>query len=114
MQYFTPPDENSSFTRVVLDGEEYLLRFDYNYKGEYWTFGFYKDENTPIVANIKVVPLFPVNYYFNKLVTVPQGIFGVITNKERIGRKDFVNGNAQFFYATNEEVEAVRKETGNV
>jgi hypothetical protein len=113
MQYFTPPDENSSFTRIVLDGNEYLLRFDYNYKGEYWTFGIYENEDTPIVANIKVVPMFPVNYYFNKLVNVPNGIFGVITNKEKIGRNDFIDGNAQFFYATDEEVEAALEEVEN-
>ena len=34
------PEYNDSFSRVVLNGKEYLIRFSYNYEGNYWTLGF--------------------------------------------------------------------------
>ena len=63
MVYFTPPDKNDSFTRIILDGDEYLFRFSYNYEGEFWTLGIYQSEEAPIVAGMKITPCFPVNWY---------------------------------------------------
>ena len=34
-----PPDLHDSFSRVVLNNTEYLIRFTYNDAGDYWTFG---------------------------------------------------------------------------
>ena len=105
MEYFTPPDQNDSLTRIVLDGAEYLFRFSYNYVGNYWSMGIYQNEDTPIVANIKIVPQFPINWHLRQFVNLPNGVLGVVTKLDRIGRDDFVNGNAQFVYITKDEVE---------
>ena len=35
---------------------------------------------------------------FYSLTKMPSGIFGVMTKLDRIGRKDFVDGNAQFIF----------------
>lgn len=103
MVYFTPPDKNDGLTRIVLDGDEYLFRFSFNYEGQFWTLGVYENENTPIVAGIKITPCFPVNWYFRQYIKLPKGILGVVTRLEKIGRQDFVNGNAQFVYITKDE-----------
>ena len=50
------PEYNDSFSRVVLSGKEYLIRFSYNYAGNYWTFGIYDGNRSPYVAGIKIVP----------------------------------------------------------
>ena len=41
------PEYNDSFSRVVLNGKEYLIRFSYNYEGNYWTFGSYYGNGSP-------------------------------------------------------------------
>lgn len=97
MVYFNPPDMNDSFTRVVLEGTEYLARFTYNNDGDYWTFGLYKTEDEPIITSLKVVPCFPINHYF-KHSDMPDGIFGVLTKQDRVGRNAFVSGDAQFVF----------------
>lgn len=103
MVYFTPPDKNDCFTRIVLDGEEYLFRFSYNYEAGFWTMGIYQNETTPIVAGMKILPTFPVNWYFRQYIEMPKGILGVVTKLDKIGRDDFTNGNAQFVYITYDE-----------
>lgn len=103
MVYFTPPDKNDSFTRIVLDGDECLFRFSYNYTGGFWVMGIYQNENLPIVAGMKILPSFPVNWYFRQYVELPKGVLGVITKLDKIGREDFVNGKAQFVYVTYDE-----------
>ena len=39
----TPPDMHDSFSRVVLNNTEYLIRFTYNDTGDYCTFGLYDE-----------------------------------------------------------------------
>ena len=81
MVYFTPPDKNDSFTRIILDGDEYLFRFSYNYEGEFWTLGI----------------------YLRQYIKLPKGVLGVMTQLDKIGRNDFIDGNAQFVYVTYDE-----------
>ncbi len=103
------PDMNDSFSRVVIKGREYLLRLTYNSSGDYWTFGLYLSEDTPIVTAIKIVPNFPLNRYF-RTSDMPDGIFGVLTSLARVGRNAFVSGEAQFVFIPSEELtEEVRK-----
>ncbi len=97
------PDMNDSFSRVVLQGREYLLRLTYNDTGDFWTFGLYRSEDDPIITEIKIVPCFPLNRYFDTS-DMPDGIFGAITNLERVGRNAFVNGEAQFVFIPTEEL----------
>ncbi len=93
----TVPDYNDSFSRVVLDGSEYLLRFTWNETAKFWNFGVYDMEENPIVSSMKVLPSCPLSvWHMNS--QMPFGEFGVITDLDRIGRNDFINGKAQFVY----------------
>lgn len=104
MIYFTPPDSNDCFTRIVFGEKEYLFKFSFNYSVGCWTMGIYEDESTPIVSSIKVVPDFPLTFFY-KLAVLPDGVLGVITTLERVGRDDFTNGNAKFIFVSTEELE---------
>ncbi len=96
------PDMNDSFSRVLLDGTEYLLRFTWNDTKGRWYFGVYTVLREPIVQGLKLVPQFPVNMqYIDK--RLPPGIFGVYTNLEAVGRSDFTNGKAIFAYVSSKE-----------
>lgn len=91
------PDMNDSISRVVLAGTAYLIRFTYNDTCDYWKFSLYNAQNEPIVLGIKIVPRFPLNVFYG-VTKLPDGVFGVMTKLDRIGRKDFLNGNAQFVF----------------
>ena len=109
MIYIQPPDMNDSFSRLVLKGKEYLARFTYSCTDDSWTFGLYKGTDEPIISGIKLVPYFPINRYF-KTKDMPDGIFGVITKLERVGKDAFTSGDAKFvFIPTDELTEGARK-----
>lgn len=105
MIYFTPPDNNDCLTRIVLNSKEYVFHFSYNYSADFWTMGIYENYTVPIVTCIKVVPQYPLNCYF-EMAELPDGVIFVETTLERIGRKDFVNGNARFVFVSNDELDA--------
>lgn len=84
----TVPDYNDSFSRVVLAGKEYLIRFSYNFSGDYWTFGIFDHNRNPYVQGIKIVPNSPLNF-FSLCHGLPEGLFGALSTKQNIGRDDF-------------------------
>ena len=109
MVYIQPPDMNDSFSRLVLQGKEYLVRFTYSYTDDSWTFGIYKETSVPIITGIKLVPCFPINRYFHTS-DMPDGVFGVLTALDRVGRTAFSNGDAKFvFIPADELTEGVAK-----
>ena len=63
----------------------------------------YKTEDEPIITAIKIVPCFPLNRYFHS-DDMPDGIFGVLTQLERVGRKAFTSGDAQFVFIPSDEL----------
>lgn len=91
------PDKNDSMSRIVLKDKSYQIRFTYNDTKDYWKFSLYTAQNEPIVVGIKIVPQFPLNVFYG-VTRLPDGVFGVMTNLDRIGRKDFANGNAKFIF----------------
>lgn len=91
------PDMNDSTSRVVLAGIPYQIRFTYNDTKDYWKFSLYNAQSEPIALGIKIVPQFPLNL-FHGLSKLPSGVFGVMTKLGRVGRNDFVSGNAQFIF----------------
>ncbi len=103
MQYITPPDLNDSFVRVVLGGRECLLRFTFNTTYGYWSFGVYDQEEIPIVAMTKIVPNSPLTFFYENR-DLPSGVFGVITDLEKVGRNDFINGKALFAFIPFEDL----------
>lgn len=92
------PDMNDSVSRISLGGKQYQLRFTYNDSCGYWTFGLSDSLGNPIRIGIKIVPKMPLNLFCGTL-DMPQGVFGVLTDLENIGRNDFINGKAKFIYA---------------
>lgn len=107
--YIKAPDHNDSLSRVVLDGKEYLIRFTYNARSDYWTFGLYELDETPLIACVKIVPNFPLTYFCSK-TNLPNGVFGCLTNKSHIGRNSFVNDEAVFVFVPMEDLEEEEEE----
>ncbi len=99
MEYLViePPDYNDSFSRVILNGTEYFLRFTWNDLAARWMFGVYDSQKNPLIEGIKVVPSCPLNLFCDN-TSLPGGVFGVITENEAVGRNDFLNGLAQFIF----------------
>ena len=91
------PDMNDSVSRIVLNGVAYQIRFTWNDTGGYWKFSVYDPQSQPIVVGIKIVPRFPINLFYG-VTRLPSGVFGVMTKLDRIGRRDFVDGNATFVF----------------
>jgi len=91
------PNLHDSFSRVILDGTQYLIRFTYNDTAQSWSFGVYTMQQEPIAVGIKLVPRFPLNLQIIDR-RFPTGIFGVYSNFDTIGRNDFLEGKATFSY----------------
>ena len=96
------PDMNDSFSRIALDGKQYLIRFTYNDTADRWSFGLYTIQKEPLVVGMRIVPQFPLNIQFANY-GLPPGVFGVYTDLLAVGRKDFVNGKAVFAYISNNQ-----------
>lgn len=91
------PDMNDSISRIVLLGKQYQIRFTWNDTGGFWSFGLMDSLGTPLLIGIKIVPQFPLNLFYGT-ENLPLGVFAALTEKDRIGRQDFVNGKAQFVF----------------
>lgn len=90
------PQEHDSFSELTINGERLLLRFTYNDTFDYWTFGVYELNRTPIIAGLKIVPNFPMNLYI-KLRRLGNTGFIATSKQQRIGHRDFWDGAAQFW-----------------
>ncbi len=97
------PDMNDSFSRIVLDGKEILLRFTYCVSGGYWLFGVYTLDEKPIVASMKIVPDSPLNIWYRD-DRMPMGTFGAVSDNEIIGRNSFLNGEAEFVFLSHKDL----------
>lgn len=98
------PDLNDSFSRVVLGGTQYLIRFTWNDAAQRWSFGLFTMQKQPLAQGIRMVPRFPLNL---QIVDddFPNGVFGVYTDSQTVGRNDFKGGKATFaFVPANQEV----------
>ncbi len=94
------PDMNDSLSRIVLMNTPYYIRFTYNDTEDYWKFGVYDSKQNPLVIGIKIVPQFPLNLFYGAS-KLPDGVFGVYTKKDRVGRNDFLDGTAKFVFIPN-------------
>lgn len=95
------PQMNDSFSRIILGGVEYQLRFTYNDTFDYWTFGIYNQNKEPLIVGLKIVPGFPLNLFANNSPDIPNGFFIAKSNKEKIGHNDFYDGSASFYFIDN-------------
>ena len=67
--------------------------------GGYWSFGLSDALGEPIVMGVKVVPRFPLNVFYYGVAELPMGVFGVMTELDKVGRADFREGRASFIFA---------------
>ncbi len=104
MLYIDVPDMNDSISTLSIDGKEYGLRFTYNEKYDYWSFGLYDENDNPIIAMTRIVPNFPILHYYTDS-NIPDGIFGCVSDSKTVGRYAFVNKTAEFIYIPNIELE---------
>ena len=91
------PDMNDSFSRVVLDKVQYLIRFTWNDTAGRWSFGLYTMQKEPVATGIRLVPRFPLNLQVVD-ERFPDGVFGVYSDFDNVGRRDFIEGKAVFSY----------------
>lgn len=100
--YVDIPHYNDCFCRVVIRRKPYMLRFSYHKATDCWTFGIHDLQYNPIVQGIKVVPGIPLNIqYIDE--ALPPVYWGVKTKLDRVGYRDFWDGNAEFFYVEKPE-----------
>lgn len=93
------PDMNDSLSAIIIDKKEYLLRFTYNEISDCWSFGIYDSEENPLMGLTRIVPNYPITHFCN-IDGLPAGVFGAVRRDgiDKIGRRDFAEGNAQFVY----------------
>lgn len=103
MIYIKVPDMNDSMSNISIDGKEYVIRFTYNERNDYWSFGLYDIHKNPIIAMTRIVPNFPIFHYYTD-TDIPDGTFGCISDSETVGRQSFNNKTAEFVFIPNSEV----------
>lgn len=104
MLYINVPNMNDSVSNIRIEGKEYKIRFTYNEKFDYWSFGIMDKDNNPIIAMTKIVPNFPIFHYYTD-TNIPQGIFGCISDKQTVGRNAFTDKTAEFIFIPLKELE---------
>ena len=102
MLYIKVPDMNDSMSTLTIDGREYTLRFTYNEKYDYWSFGLYDGNRDPVITMVRIVPNFPV-FHFCTGADLPDGIFGCLSDLDIVGRNAFCDNTAEFVYIPNSE-----------
>lgn len=103
MLYIQVPDRNDSMSMLSIDGVVYLLRFTYNERYDYWSFGLYDEKENPILAMTRIVPNFPLLHFYTD-TALPDGIFGCISDLDTVGREAFQEQTAEFIYIPNREL----------
>lgn len=87
---------------VILDGKNYVLRIQWNTRGEFWSMSIYDGNETLLRAGIKLVQWYPLREQYNNPELPPGEFVLVDTSKEaslEIGRHDFGSGrNVELWY----------------
>lgn len=109
MLYIEVPDMNDSMSSINIDDTEYYIRFTYNERHDYWSFGIYDEDEEPIIAMTKIVPGFSLLRYY-KDSRLPDGAFGCLSDTDKVGRSAFNDVTAEFVYIPNSELETLKEE----
>lgn len=109
MLFIEVPDMNDSMSTIVIDNVEYNLRFTYNEKYDYWSFGIYDENEEPIIGMTRIVPSFNLLHYYTD-TALPDGVFGCLSDCDTVGRGAFNNLTAEFVYIPNAELSELKEE----
>ena len=91
------PDRNDATMRVNLDGTYYYLRTTWDDYGQCWALSVYAGEMNLLIGMERLTPGAIWNFFYSGFIG-PPGLIGVLTDKEDIGRNDFVDGLAHLVY----------------
>ena len=94
-------DEPSREQRTVIDGVEYVLRFDYTAREDAWMMEIADEDGTSLMRGIKLRPnMFLTETY--KTEAMPQGdMFATTLDNLRI-KYDTVDGSQLWYFDTDE------------
>lgn len=102
MELITFNDDNDVVFDISIEGTLYKFRMTWNDEGYFWTFHLWDKDDNVLLANVKVVPNFPL--LFNKhCFNIPSGEFLVITKQTVLDRDAFADERASLVYLTEEE-----------
>lgn len=91
---------------LTLDDVNYLLKFIWNSRGEYWTVSFYNPvDNAPYVTGIKIVLNYDILAPFVGKGLPPGTLFALDVGEDtsRIQKLDFYNGSRTLYYLDSTE-----------
>lgn len=102
-------DQNSFVIEAALDELTYFLRFDWNSEAQFWTMAIQNARNEAVLRGVVLVSNTPLLQQFRHL-DVPAGEFVVVADDPdmAIDRNCFLNGRANFYYLTENEVAALQ------
>lgn len=103
MLYIEVPNMNDSVSTLAIDGKTYRLRFTYNEKFDFWSFGLQNENEEPIIAMTRIVPNFPILHFYTSK-DIPDGVFGCLSDTATVGRNAFIDKTAEFVYIPNAEL----------
>lgn len=105
--FIIPIKDLPSFTEeVTFENTPYILEFNWNSRGAYWTIDFYDRDSAPLVIAIKIT----LNYeLISRFVDrgLPKGFLFALdpsNNFTKIQKNDFRDGRVFLTYMTEEEV----------
>ena len=91
---------------VLLDEVNYVLKFDWNSRYNFWALSFYDILFNPIVLGIKIVLNYELINKFNAY-DMPQGLMYAVDpndNFDPIEKDDFINGRVSLIYIPESDV----------
>lgn len=92
--------------RIVLDGDQYQLRFWWNTVGQYWTLQISALNGTVILAGIKIVLNYELIHDFAWMGGPPGALYAIDSTEEltTISRDDLPSGAVYLVYVPEDEL----------
>jgi hypothetical protein len=94
---------------LTLDGTPYIIDFDYNSRGQYWSLNWYDRDQNPIRMGLKLVTGTELLEQYVD-VGLPPGRLVIIAddgNLNRIEQNDFIEGKKRLMYVEEAELASV-------
>jgi len=109
MAVIIPIKNNPNHTLVIeLESIIYKLGFQYNVQGAFWAMTIWDENDSVIIAGIKIVANYPLLFSYKKS-SLPDGDFycEISDKSASINRTAFSSGEAKLLYLTQTEIETI-------